>query len=87
MGNKYRNWIKKNATFIAGTIGACILVTGTVFAQPVEQERLMEQLTNAFDNGQVYEVIQDGSGDFTTIQEGVNTVMSRRYTSDLSGSI
>lgn len=76
MGNKYRNWIKKTATFIAGTIGACILVTGTVFAQPVEQERLMEQLTNAFDNGQVYEVIQDGSGDFTTIQEGVNTVMS-----------
>ena len=76
MGNKYRNWIKKASIFILGTIGACLLVPGTVFAEPVEQERLMEQLTNAFANGQVYEVIQDGSGDFTTIQEGVNTVMS-----------
>lgn len=76
MGNKYQKWIKKAGIFIAGIFGACFLVSESVYAEPVEHERLMEQLTEAFAEGAVYEVIQDGSGDFTTIQEGVNTVMS-----------
>lgn len=76
MGNKYQNWIKKACIFMAATIGACILIPGTVLAEPVEHERLMEQLTKAFAEGEVYEVKQDGSGDFTTIQEGVNAAVS-----------
>ena len=76
MGKKYRNWIKKTGLCIAVTIGACLLVPGKIYAEPVEQERLMEQLTQAFAEGEIYEVIPDGSGDFTTIHEGVNAAMS-----------
>lgn len=76
MGKNYRNWIKRAGIFIASTIGACLLVQGTVYGEPVEQEKLMEQLTRAFSEGEVYEVIPDGSGDFTTIQEGVNAAVS-----------
>lgn len=76
MGKKYRNWIKRAGIYIAGTIGACLLVPGRVYGESVEQERLLEQLTRAFAEGEVYEVKQDGSGDFTTIQDGVNAVMS-----------
>lgn len=76
MGMKYQNWIKKVGVSVMTTIGACILLTGKVNAEPVEQEKLLEQLTEAFMSGEVYEVIPNGSGDFTTIQEGVNAVMS-----------
>lgn len=76
MGERYRSRLKKAGIYAAAAIGACFLVPGWVHAEPVEQERLMEQLTQAFAEGEIYEVIQDGSGDFTTIQEGVNAAMS-----------
>ena len=76
MDNKYRSCIKSICILMAVTIGACILAPKTVLAKPVDQEQLMKQLTKAFEEGEVYEIIQDGSGDFITIQDGVNAAVS-----------
>lgn len=76
MNYKYRYWINKVGIFLVGAFVMCLLVGQTAFAEPVNHERLMEQLTEAFAEGEVYEVKQDGSGDFTTIQEGVNAALS-----------
>lgn len=76
MGKKYCNRIRRAGIYAAVTIGTCLLASEPLHAEPVEQERLLEQLTHAFAEGEVYEVVQDGSGDFTTIQEGVNAAKS-----------
>lgn len=54
----------------------CLGIPCEIHAEPVEQDILLEQLTEAFSKGNVYEVIQDGSGDFSSIQEGVDAVES-----------
>ena len=54
----------------------CLGVSNEIHAEPVEQDLLMEQLKEAFMKGNVYEVIPDGSGDFTTIQAGVDAAES-----------
>lgn len=53
-----------------------VFITGRVSAASIEVDKLQEQIAQAFEEGNVYAVIQDGSGDFTTIQEGVDTVAS-----------
>lgn len=57
--------------------GACVSVfmTSRAYAAPLE-EKLQKQIAEAFEKGNVYAVVQDGSGDFTTIQDGVNAVKS-----------
>lgn len=47
-----------------------------VYAETVEQKSFLEQLNEAYTKGNVYEIKQDGSGDFTTIQEGVDAADS-----------
>lgn len=42
----------------------------------IDQTLLLEQLAEATDEGNIYEVKQDGLGDFSTIQEGVDHVAS-----------
>lgn len=54
----------------------CLGMPCEIYAEPVEEEILLEQLTEAFAKGNVYEVIPDGSGDFTTIQAGVDAAES-----------
>lgn len=75
MRSKCLNWIKVLGIVI--TTGICIsaFMTGKVHAAPVE-EKLQEQIAQALEKGNVYAVVQDGSGDFTTIQEGVDAVAS-----------
>ena len=62
--------------YIALLFVICLGVSCESHAEPVEQEILLEQLAEAFSKGNVYEVIPDGSGDFTTIQAGVEAVES-----------
>lgn len=62
--------------YIALLIMICLGASCEIQAEPVEQEILLEQLKDAFSKGNVYEVIPDGSGDFTTIQAGVDAVES-----------
>lgn len=62
--------------YIALLFVICLGVSCESHAEPVEQEILLEQLAEAFSKGNVYEVIPDGRGDFTTIQAGVEAVES-----------
>ena len=69
---KVREWMKSLVLFVL----ICLGMPCEIHAEPVEQDILLEQLTEAFAKGNVYEVIQDGSGDFTTIQAGVDAAES-----------
>lgn len=75
MRSKCPNSIKILGMVITAGIYISTLMTGKVHAASVE-ERLQEQIAQAFENGNVYAVVQDGSGDFITIQEGVDAVAS-----------
>ena len=65
-------WIK----YITFFIMICLGMSCEIHAEPVQQEILLEQLSEALSKGNIYEVIPDGSGDFTTIQAGVEAVES-----------
>lgn len=74
MRNKCRSRIRTLGILLV--ISACIsaFLSCRVYAEPIEEsseKRLQEQISEAFEEGNVYTVIQDGSGDFTTIKEGV----------------
>lgn len=68
--------IGEGIIYIALLIMICLGASCEIHAEPVEQEILLEQLIDAFSKGNVYEVIPNGSGDFTTIQAGVDAVES-----------
>ncbi len=69
---KVRTWVRGVLLLFM----ICLGVPCKIYAEPVEQEILLQQLTEAFTKGNVYEVIPDGSGDFTTIQAGVDAAES-----------
>lgn len=74
MRSKTLNLMRILGIVILTGICACAFMTGEeVYAAPAE-ERIQEQISNVLDKGKVYAVIQDGSGDFMTIQEGVDAV-------------
>lgn len=76
MRSKTLNLMRILGIVILTGICACAFMTGEeVYAAPAE-ERIQEQISNVLDKGKVYAVIQDGSGDFMTIQEGVDAVES-----------
>lgn len=52
-------------------------IKDNVYADPVSQERLLEQLSEAFAKGNVYEVKQDGTGDYFTISEVLEVAESQ----------
>lgn len=73
----------KKCRNLAGTLGMILLsgicisniISCRVCATP-EEDRLQEQIAEAYEKGNVYVVIQDGSGDFISIQDGVDAVAS-----------
>ncbi|MBO5030849.1 MAG: hypothetical protein J6D08_03015 [Lachnospiraceae bacterium] len=75
MSSKCYQWIK--------TVGALLLAAACMSASSYSKvlaaaadESLQEQLAEAQEKGTVYVIAQDGSGDFTTIQEGVDNAAS-----------
>lgn len=69
-------WIRM--LVMALVVGACagMLIPGRVNATGKQENRLQEQIAEACQKGNVYAVVQDGSGDFTSVQEGVDAVAS-----------
>lgn len=77
MRKKYLNRIKSIGILLLLCMGISVGRKNTAYAAPVSQERLLEQLSEAFAKGTVYEVIQDGTGDFTTISEAIEAATSQ----------
>lgn len=77
MSSKYLNKIKIFGVFILLSIGVSVGIKDNVYADPVSQERLLEQLSEAFAKGNVYEVKQDGTGDYITISEALEVAESQ----------
>lgn len=76
MRSKYLNAIRTCGIWILFTIGVSVCIEDRVHAEPISQERLLEQLSEAFAKGNVYEVKKDGTGDFQTISEAVDVATS-----------
>lgn len=67
---------KIKAFLIAGICVSALLSADRVSASSEAPIRLEEQIAKACEEGTVYVVIQNGTGDFTSIQEGVNAAAS-----------
>lgn len=77
MRKKYCNRIKSIGVFLLLCVAGSIGMGNTTSAAPVSQERLLEQLSEALAKGTVYEVNQNGTGDFTTIVEAIEAATSQ----------
>lgn len=75
MRSKYLNLMRTFGMVMLACVCVCIFMTGKVYAAQTK-EKIQEQIANARNKGKVYAVIQDGSGDFTTIQDGVDAAKS-----------
>lgn len=63
-------------TYVALFFVLCLGISCNSYAKPMDQETFSKQLEQALARGNVYTINQDGSGDFLTIQEGVNAAKS-----------
>lgn len=74
MSSRCCKWVKIIGVFLLVVTCMSVFSYNKVFA--ATEEKLQEQIAEAHEKGTVYVVAQDGSGDFTTIQEGVDSAAS-----------